>query len=562
MIEIKEDLSKELPTYTSLFIKLPKNIPSIITNIKQQEVYWLDYNTFILELPLNRLSYIVKLLIPFDDVKFIQYIDSPLEVLKEPLKAFKIKPYKYQEEGIKFGLLHNKWLLLDDQGLGKTLQMIYLAESLYEQEKIDHCVIICGVASLRYNWANEIRKFSCLSYTILGQTFSKRGKVRKIGVKDRCEDLKQGIKEFFIITNIETLQGRAKDGKDFAKAFNTSKEKYNMIVLDEAHMCKSSTSKAAKSLLRLKSDYKIALSGTIIENEPGDSYVALKWIDAIKCNKGMFDHLYNVYGGFANKQVVGYKNLELLKDLIAHHSLRRKKDEVLDLPKKNYIIEYVEMSPKQQELYDNIQQGIAEELDLLPKDKKLTIMEEITMNMRSRQVTAWPGILTTEDIPSAKLDRLESLVEQIISQGDKVIIFSTFKSTLPEVLRRLERYNPIAVSGDTPDEELNVLKKEFEINPDKKVFIGTWQKIGTGFTMTAANYAIFIDTPWNNSKFEQCADRIYRIGQTKPVFIITLITKNTYDERVQELVEMKGISADYIIDGKESGKLIQVDDIE
>ena len=334
------------------------------------------------------MSYIVKLLIPFDDVKFIQYKEFVLEAQNEPLKDFKVKPYKYQEEGIKFGLMHNKWLLLDDQGLGKTLQMIYLAESLYEQGKIDHCVIICGVASLQYNWANEIRKFSCLSYTILGQTFTKTGKIKKVNVKDRCEDLKEGIKEFFIITNIESLQGRAKDGKDFARAFNKSKEKYNMVVLDEAHMCKSASSKAARSLLRLNSDYKIALSGTLIENEPGDSYVALKWIEAIHCNKGMFDHLYNVYGGFANKQIIGYKNLELLRNLISHYSLRRKKDEVLDLPKKNYITEYVEMSPKQQELYEAIQQGIAEELDLLPKDKKLTIMEEITMNMRSRQVTA------------------------------------------------------------------------------------------------------------------------------------------------------------------------------
>ena len=561
MIEILENRSINLPTYTSLFIKLPNNIPNLINTIKQQDIYYFDYNNYILELPINRLLFIVKLLLPFDDLKFKLYKEAQIKPIEHLNMDFKVNPYSYQKEGIEYGLNHSNWMLLDDQGLGKTLQMIYLAEALNKQGKINHCFIICGVAGLKYNWEKEIKKFSNLSYTILGKTVGKRGAEKIASIKDRCDLLKEGIKEFFIITNIETLQGKVKDKKDFAKAFNTSKERYDMIVLDEAHMVKNPSSKAAHTLLKLKADYKIALSGTIIENDPENAYVPLKWTEAINCRYTTFQHMYNVYGGFGGKQVVGYKNLEILKDLIKASSLRRLKDKVLDLPIKNYSIEYVEMGDKQQELYNTVEKGIAEELDLLP-NKELTIQEEITLNMRLRQVTAWPGILTSDNIPSAKLDRLEDLVDQIISQGDKVVIFSTFKPTIKEVVRRLEKHNPIAITGDASDRELEDAKELFQNNKDKKVFIGTWQKIGTGFTLTAANYAIFIDTPWNNSKFQQCADRIYRIGQTKPVFIITLITKGTYDERVQELVEMKEILTDYLIDDIKSNKLIQVSDID
>ena len=364
-------------------------------------------------------------------------------------------------------------------------------------------------------------------------------------VADRCKLLKQGINEFFVITNIETLQS-----KDFAEAFNKGKTKFDMIVLDEAHKAKNPSSKAVKNLLKLKSKRNIALTGTMIMNNPENAYVPLKWTGNLNSTFSMFKGMYNVYGGFGGVQVIGYKNLDLLKEHIASCSLRRLKSQVLDLPEKTYQIEYVEMGSKQKALYDEVSKGIAEELDKLPKNKQLTIMEELVMHMRQRQVTAWPGILTTEDIPSAKLDRLEDLIENITSQGDKVVVFSTFKATMPELERRLAKYKPIFCTGDTPDAEINNNQILFNSNKDRQVMCCTWQKMGTGFTLTAANYIIFIDTPWTDAAFQQTADRIYRIGQNKSVFIITLLTKDTYDERVQEILDMKETLSGYIIDNK------------
>lgn len=478
------------------------------------------------------------------------------------LPKFKANLYSHQLDGIEYGLNNNGWLLLDDCGLGKTLQMIYLAEVLKNIEHIDHCLIICGVNNLKYNWANEITKYSNLSYRILGQKITKSGKSTIGSVEERLNELKNPINEFFVITNLETLQQKKGSKKSFYNYFKSSKNNFGMIVLDEAHKCKDPNSLAGSTLLKLKSNHNIALTGTIIMNNPEDAYVPLKWTGNVNSTFGMFKRMYNVYGGFGGVQVIGHKNLELLQQLISSCSLRRLKSDVLDLPDKNYIIEYVEMSSPQKNLYEEVAQGIARELDLLPYKKQMTIMQELIANMRARQVTAWPGMLNSDNIESAKLVRLKELVDEIISQGDKVVIFCTFKSCVNEIASRLSVYNPVTCTGDDTDIVIEENKRIFQTDNNCKVLIATWQKMGTGHTLTAANYAIFLDTPYTDADFQQCADRIYRIGQNKKCFIITLVTKDTYDERVLDIVRNKEIISNYLVDNIESDNLIDLKDFE
>ena len=447
----------------------------------------------------------------------------------------------FQISAINYGLSKNSWLLLDDCGLGKTVTMICLAEELKRREHIDHCFIVCGVNSLKYNWEEEIKKFSKLSYRILGMETSKKGKRKFSSVSERCSILKDKIDEFFVITNVETLRC-----KDFVKAFNCGKNKFGMVVLDEAHRCKNPTSLSAKTLLKLKSDRKIALTGTLIMNNPENAYVPLKWTDNIKCNFTEFKRMYNVYGGFGGVQVIGYKNLDVLRDLIMSCSLRRKKSDVLDLPDKIYVTDYVEMGEEQRKLYDNVAEGVFAELDLL--DHIPTIIEELSINMRLRQVTAFPGSLSSDNIPSSKLDRTEEIVLDILNQKDKVVVFNTFKSSAYEMYRRFEKYGAVICTGDQTDAEINERKQSFQNDENTKVMVATWQKMGTGHTLTAANYCIFVDTPWTDSDFQQAADRIYRIGQNKKVVIIKIITKDSYDERVDEILHKKEAVSNYLID--------------
>lgn len=183
--------------------------------------------------------------------------------------------------------------------------------------------------------------------------------------------------------------------------------------------------------------------------------------------------MYNVYGGFNNVQVIGHKNLNLLQEHINSCSLRRLKDSVLSLPPKNYQIEYVELGSKQRAFYDEVAKGIAEQLDLLPYKNKLTLAQEMVLNMRLRQITAYPGVLSSECKESAKLDRLTELVDGITSNNNKVLIFCTFKSTVPEIVNRLSSYNPLICTGDQTDDEINKNKDIFQSNNDRKVLVAT-----------------------------------------------------------------------------------------
>lgn len=554
MVLIEEKLSCKLPNKTSLFVKLPYNT-FIFDSIKQQPIYWYDNKLGQYELPITRLFYLVDLLIKYDDVRVIFYKETQSDLLTCDGIKYKFKPYSYQIDGINYGLNHNGWLLLDEPGLGKTMQSLYLAEALKEKEGIEHCLIICGVNNLKFNWASEIDKVSNLTWKMLGLRKRKNGNIYIGSVEDRCNDLKEKIDEFFVITNIETLQN-----KKFVESFRKSKNKFGMIILDEAHKVKNPSTLATKNLLKLRAPHVVALTGTLIMNSPENAYVALKWTGNLNCTHSAFCTMYNVYGGFNDVQVIAHKNLDLLQEHIDSCSLRRRKDDELDLPDITYQIEYVEMTPKQKALYDEVAKGIAEELDLLSKRKKLTIMDELVLHMRLRQITAYPGILSTTCTESAKLDRLNDYVEEIVAQGDKVLIFCTFKSTVPEIERRLARYNPLVCTGDTSDIEINESKKKFE-NSGYNVMVCTWQKMGTGHTLTAANYVIFIDTPWTDADFKQAAERAYRIGQKKHTHIITFICNGTYDERVQEIIERKEILSGYLVD-KEICELTQLTDYE
>ena len=232
-----------------------------------------------------------------------------------------------------------------------------------------------------------------------------------------------------------------------------------------------------------------------------------------------------------------------LKEHIESCSLRRTKD-ILDLPPKTVIEEYLDMDKIQEDFYNNIIDGIVAQVDKV----HISTANLLAMVTRLRQATAFPSILTTENIPSAKLDRAEDLARQLIGNGEKVVIFSTFKESVYELQQRLKEFKVVIGTGDLKDEDVAANKDKFQEDPSINAFIGTWQKCGTGITLNKASYMIFIDVPWTQGVFTQAQDRIHRIGSKNPVFIYHLITKDTIDERVLEIVSDKGAIADYIID--------------
>lgn len=538
MITIQERKNSKVPGTTSLFISFPYN-KEIIDSIKTTQMYVYDKKTHEWEVPVTSLSAIVEALNPYDEIQLdlMEYKTHKEKSFK--LDEYKTTPFSYQETGIQYGLNHDKWLLLDAPGLGKTLQLTYLAQELKKRKGVEHCLIICGINTLKTNWKKEIQRHSDLSCMILGERVNTKGKTVFEGVPYRLNQLNNPIDEFFVITNVETLR----DDK-IVKALNKGKNKFDMIIFDEIHVCKSPTSQQGKNLLKLKSaKYKIGATGTLLMNNPLDTYMPLKWIGAEKANYTNFKYYYCLYGGQFGNDFLGYRNLDTLKQMISECSLRRDKS-LLNLPPKTIVNELVDMPDRQRKFYDDIKNGVKDDVDKV----RLTPSVLLSMVMRLRQATACPSILSTENIPSGKIDRCCDLVDQVVSDGNKVVIFSTFKETLEVLKERLKAYKPLVGTGDIPDEEISHNVDMFQNQNEHKVFLGTWQKCGTGLTLTSASYMIFIDTPWTDAAFEQACDRIYRIGTTKPVTIYNLITNDSIDERVLEIVNDKAALADYVID--------------
>ena len=541
MITIQERQTVKVPGITSLFVSFDFN-RAIVDEIKLLDGCVFNAETKEWEMPLTNLAEFMDRCCIHDliNLQLLEYKEK--EAVNYSLSPYQTKPFSYQEEGIQFGLNHENWLLLDAPGLGKTLQLTYLAKELKDRQGLQHCLIICGINTLKTNWKNEIEKHSNLSCRILGQRITKKGNFVVDGIQERLKQLKEPIEEFFIITNVETLR----DDKIVQAILKNKYNKFDMIVVDEVHRMKNPNSQQGKNFLKLnKAKYKVGATGTLLLNNPLDAYVPLKWIGAERSNYSTFRYYYCNYGGPFGNMLVGFKNIQVLQDQIKKYSLRRTKD-ILNLPPKNIIHEYVDMSDAQSIFYDNVKDGVAQEVNKV----KLNAANVLSLVARLRQATACPSILTTESIPSAKMDRAEDLVEQIVGSGYKVVIFSTFKQTVYELAQRLKQYKLVVATGDQSDAEIEAAKQALQEDPDTKIFVGTWQKCGTGITLTAASYMIFIDTPWTDADFCQASDRIHRIGTKDSVFIYNLVTRGTIDERVLELVTDKAAIADYIVDEK------------
>lgn len=418
-----------------------------------------------------------------------------------------------------------------------TMSTILLAQELQKKKKIKHCLVICGLNILKLNWKREIEKFSNLNCTILGSRTTSRGTLKIGSVADRVAHLNRPIDEFFVITNVESLRSE----KVIDGILNGPND-FGLILVDEVHKCKGMSQQAQGLLQLTKASYKVAMTGTPIISSPLDAYVPLKWLGIERSTKTNFTNYYCNKNG---NMIVGYKNMDTLQSTIDKHSLRRTKD-LLNLPPKMHVQEVVEMESGQAALYEDIKNGVRDQVDKV----KLNTSSLLAILTRLRQATSCPSVLTSSNIPSAKLDRAVDLAEQFISTGEKVVIFSTFKEVVAQLGERLKDHNPLLCTGDSSEAEIESAKTQFQEDDTHMVFIATWQKMGTGITLNRSSTVIFVDTPYTAADKQQAEDRCHRIGTKNTVTIYTLITAGTVDERVQEIVERKEALGAYLVDGQ------------
>ena len=290
--------------------------------------------------------------------------------------------YDYQLDGVKYGVNHYNWLLLDEQGLGKTLQSIVLARYLKEHNNLKHCLIVCGVNSLKWNWQREIEKF-CKDEKgiVLGTRKNSKGKMVSITIEETKKQIESCPEEFFWIINIEKMRastGEIKRGTNIINYLNDQimQKNLGMIIVDEVHKIKNLQSAQATGLMNLdKSVRKMLMTGTLLVNNPYDLYCPMSICGLINYNKWLFEKKFVIKDDWG--QILGYQNMDELHDILYKSSLRRTKD-LLDLPDKVYKQEWLEFTKDEQDVFDQVTGNKPFNLDKI--DAKMVIISRFMLS--------------------------------------------------------------------------------------------------------------------------------------------------------------------------------------
>jgi len=492
--------------------------------------------------------------------------------------------FQHQLDFMKFAIdrqskgLYSGFILADEPGAGKTLQAMNLALYNKKFNHIKHCLIIACVNSAKYNWIEDIKKHTNGEYVpyLLGSRKRRDGRIVLEGSSaDKLQDLKCGhmygdknepALPFFLVMNIEAIRMISSRRYLIRERLTTlvNKGYISMIVCDEVHRNTSASSKNGKQLLKLKKDTEgvkvewLPMTGTPIVNKPTDVFLPLKLVDGHTYkNYYAWCQTFCVYGGFGNYQIIAYKNIPELKRMLQANMLRRLKKDILDLPPKLHTIEYVENTPYQTKLYDQVVRDV-----ISHKDEIISAVNPMVKLLKLRQVNGSPELIDntlavdkTYLAKNAKMTRLVDLVNTIIDSGEKVVIFSNWVESLRTVYKFLAKTHKVCCYTGTMKPEVREKQKRIFIeDPEYKILIGTVGALGTSHTLTVARNVIFYDLPWNPATVEQAEDRCHRAGTASTVNIYSIITRNTVDEKVYNIIMNKEGVSKYIVDNELSFK--------
>lgn len=465
----------------------------------------------------------------------------------------------YQKTGFRwmFGLHKNGFggCLADDMGLGKTLQTLALLQKLkrperssvapggqaYDgqldlfadpepNEKIQPASLIVLPTSLVHNWETEIQKF-----TPELKVYLHVGQQRKTN-----SELEKTILTFdIILTTYGTVRN---DVEQLAKL------KFFYLILDESQYVKNPSSKTYKAVMKLQSEYRLALTGTPIENSLSDLWAQLNFL-----NKGMLGNLafFRRYFITPVEKHNSKDQQEKLQVMIRPFVLRRTKEEVAkDLPPLMEQVVVCEMDDVQYRNYEteksiirnSILAGIEQEG---VKKSAMVILQGLT---RLRQLANHPKLLPDlEAQESGKFEEIFRMLENVVAEKHKVLVFSSFVKHLELIKTRIEKENwkYSLLTGQTSNRKEVI--RQFQEDAENHIFLISLKAGGVGLNLTSADYVFIIDPWWNPAAENQAISRAHRIGQNKHVFVYRFITQGSIEEKIQQLQNRKSSLADKFI---------------
>ncbi len=447
----------------------------------------------------------------------------------------------YQEKGLAW-LHYMKTMglgacLADDMGLGKTIQVIALLNYIKSWKKEQTLLVI--PASLIGNWTDEINKFApSLKYYILHPSENDNQSIGEIQSTDEYELF---ITTYGMLSRYEQLK----------------KITWDTLILDEAQVIKNPGTKQSKAVKQLKAAFKIAMTGTPVENRLSDLW---SLFDFLNCGLLGTSKEFTDFARKLKDDRIGYARLRKVVGPFILRRLKTDKSIISDLPDKIEMKTYSSLTKKQAALYDSLVEDIKGKLEAAEEgiERKGLILSSI---MKFKQICNHPDqylgqALYSED-ESGKYARLREICETIYEKRERVLVFTQFKEItrpLKDFLETVFFHEGLVLHGETPVAKRREIVKKFQSSGEYVPFLVLSIKAGgVGLNLTNANHVIHFDRWWNPAVENQATDRAFRIGQKKNVIVHKFITKGTIEEKIDMMIEDKvKLARDIIPDVQEN----------
>ncbi len=470
----------------------------------------------------------------------LEKIDRAAQMTIEVPKELQATLRAYQEDGYRWMMRLAEWgagaCLADDMGLGKTVQTI--AVLLARAKK--GASLVVAPASVVYNWQNEILRFApTLNVHVFNEADDRAQLIEKVGNYDVVL-MTYGL----LVREAEMLAGKA----------------WNVVCLDEAHTIKNRATKMSQAAMSLKAEMRIALTGTPLQNYLSELWNLFQFI-----NPGLLGSFETFSHDFImpieaehNKQ-----RQALLRRMLQPFLLRRTKAEVIDeLPEKTEIIRRIELSADERIAYEALRIEAQQMVDQAEK-VDMNVLASITrLRQAACSLDLVPNGTTVANNGGSKLADFTELISQIVTGGNRVLVFSQFTSFLHMAQQAVgKEITTFYLDGSTSLVKRKEMVEAFQ-RGEAQVFFISLKAGGLGLNLTGANYVLHLDPWWNPAIEQQATDRAYRIGQKRNVTVYHLIAADTIEEKVLRLHKTKRDLADALLHDQNTTHALTLSDLK
>ena len=429
-------------------------------------------------------------------------------------------------------------------GCGKTLTAIAVVGAAYEMGAIEK-VLVVAPTSVCAVWPKEFEDYATFKYKVNVMLGDKKQRLKEL----------EALKAFpFKALKVAVINYESTWRDGIFEALMDWKP--DLVIADESQRIKTHDAQQSKAMHKLGdiAKYKLILSGTPVQNNAIDIFSQYRFLDptVFGLNYYAFRGRYAIMGGFSNRQIIGYKDLdELIKK---EHSIayRVTKDEALDLPEQTFLTRYITMDTKDKNLYTQIKKNSFAELEGGGQISAPTVLTKL---LRLQQFTG--GFIQADDgakpelVFKGKLNALEDIFDDyVIDEGKKLVVFCRFRPEIDLIQKLMDKkkIRCCSIYGDIKIDDRGDIVKEFQTNPEVKVFLAQIDTAGLGITLTAADTCVYYSENFNYAAYSQSLARIHRIGQRNCCTYIHLVVKGTIDETVLKALAKKEDLAKAVVD--------------